>query len=108
MENFKGQALNYNIIVKREFIENKTGAGIEITSEVDKNEKYRKGIVVSVGTLCPKKPLFKIFGLAFPFFKKDTIVKNDEILYDKYKMSEVTIDGISYEIISYADLVMIM
>ena len=83
MGNFKGQALNYNIIVKREFIENKTNAGIEITSEVDKNEKYRKGIVVSVGTLCPKKPLFKFFGLAFPFFKKDTIIPGNEILYDK-------------------------
>lgn len=97
MSDFKGQALNYNIIVKREFIENKTGAGIEITSEVDKNEKYRKGIVVSVGTLCPKNT----DGTA-------TIEVGNEILYDKYKMSEVTIDGISYEIISYADLVMIM
>lgn len=97
MSDFKGQALNYNIIVKREFIENKTASGIEITSEVDKNEKYRKGIVVSVGTLCPKNA----DGTA-------TIEVGNEILYDKYKMSEVTIDGISYEIISYADLVMIM
>ena len=97
MENFKGKALNYNIIVKREFIENRTGAGIILDSEIDKNEKYRKGIVVSVGTLCPKNA----DGTA-------TIEIGNEILYDKYKMSEVTIDGISYEIISYADLVMIM
>ena len=97
MENFKGKALNYNIIVKREFIENRTGAGIILDSEIDKNEKYRKGIVVSVGTLCPKNA----DGTA-------TIEIGNEILYDKYKMSEVTLDGQSYEIISYADLVMIM
>jgi len=97
MSDFKGKALNYNIIVKREFIENKTGAGIEITSEIDKNEKYRKGIVVSVGNLCPKDTE----GNA-------TIKPGDEILYDKYKMSEVTLDGQSYEIISYADLVLIL
>ena len=108
MSEFKAQALNYNIIVKREFLENRTDAGIILDSEIDKNEKYRKGIVVSVGNLCPKKPLFKFFGMSFPFFKKDTIKPGDEILYDKYKMSEVTLDGISYEIISYADLVLIL
>ena len=97
MSDFKGKALNYNIIVKREFIENRTGAGIILDSEIDKNEKYRKGIVVAVGNLCPKNS----DGTA-------TIEVGNEILYDKYKMSEVTIDGISYEIISYADLVMIM
>jgi co-chaperonin GroES (HSP10) len=97
MENFKAQALNYNIIVKREFLENRTGAGIILDSEIDKNEKYRKGIVVSVGNLCPKDA----DGNA-------TIKPGDEILYDKYKMSEVTLDGQSYEIISYADLVLIL
>ncbi len=97
MKTFNGQALNYNIIVKREFLENKTEAGFEVTSEVDKNEKYRKGIVVSVGNLCPKKD----DGTA-------TIEPGAEVLYDKYKMSEVTLEGKSYEIISYADVIMIL
>jgi co-chaperonin GroES (HSP10) len=97
MNDFKAQALNYNIIVKREFLENRTGAGIILDSEIDKNEKYRKGTVVGVGNLCPNDAN-----------GNPTIKPGDEILYDKYKMSEVTLDGQSYEIISYADLVLIL
>lgn len=99
MENiskFKGQALNYNVFVKKVQIENVTEAGIHITSETDKNEKYRKGIVVSVGNSCPKtesgEPIVAI---------------GDEVLYDSYKSSELTIDGEAFEVIYFADLVCI-
>ena len=95
MEQFKGQALNYNVFVKRQQIQNLTQSGIDITSETDKNEKYRKGVIVSVGNLCPEKdgkPVIKI---------------GDEVLYDGYKSSELTIDGIPYEVVYFADLVCI-
>ena len=36
------KALNYVVIVKESHIENITASGIDITSESDKNEKYRK------------------------------------------------------------------
>ena len=97
VDKFNGVALNFVVVLKEVTNVNETETGLNIGSEVDKNEKYRKGIVVAVGNLCPKNS----DGTA-------TIEVGNEILYDKYKMSEVTIDGISYEIISYADLVMIM
>ena len=97
MENkFKGQALNYNVFVKRVQIRNITQAGVDITSETDKNEKYRKGIIVSFGNMCPKDEN-----------GESVIAIGDEVLYDGYKASELTIDGEQYEVIYFADLVCI-
>ncbi len=88
---FKGQALNYNVFLKRIEFENITGSGIDITSETDKNEKYRKGIVVSIGNLCPQ-----------------IVNIGQEVLYDSYKSSDVTIDGVTFESVLFADLVCIL
>ena len=67
------KALNYVVIVKQSQIENITSSGLDITSESDKNEKYRKGTIVSFGELCPK-----VDG-------EDTIKIGDEFLFDNYK-----------------------
>ena len=112
MENiskFKGQALNYNVFVKKVQIENVTEAGIHITSETDKNEKYRKGIVVSVGNMCPNKEVKTILRKFFSFLlpKEPIVAIGDEVLYDSYKSSELTIDGEAFEVIYFADLVCI-
>lgn len=88
---FKGQALNYNVFLKRVEFQNITESGVDITSETDKNEKYRKGIVVSIGNLCPQ-----------------IVNIGQEVLYDSYKSSDVTIDGVTFESVLFADLVCIL
>lgn len=87
------KALNYVVIVKESHIENITASGIDITSESDKNEKYRKGTIVSFGELCPKVD------------DKHTIEIGQEVLFDNYKASDLVIDGNHYKTFYYADLV---
>jgi len=69
---FKGKALNHNVIVKEKFVDNKTKHGIDLTGIVDANEKQKRGIVVSIGELCPYVNV-RIFGFRIPFWKKQTI-----------------------------------
>jgi co-chaperonin GroES (HSP10) len=87
------KALNYVVIVKESHIQNITASGLDITSESDKNEKYRKGTIVSFGELCPK-----VDG-------KHTIEVGQEVLFDNYKASDLIIDGNHYKTFYYADLV---
>lgn len=87
------KALNYVVIVEEEHIENITSSGIDITSESDKNEKYRKGKIVSFGELCPK-----VDG-------EHTIKIGQEVLFDNYKASDLQLNGKHYKTFYYADLV---
>lgn len=87
------KALNYVVIVKQSQIKNITSSGLDITSESDKNEKYRKGVIVSFGELCPK-----VDG-------EDTIKIGDEVLFDNYKSSDLILNGEHYKTFYYADLV---
>lgn len=91
VDKFNGVALNFVVVLKEITNVNETETGLNIGSEVDKNEKYRKAIVVSIGSECPK----------------DDVKVGDTIMYDKYKANELTIDAIQYKTIYYADLVMI-
>lgn len=91
VDKFNGIALNFVVVLKEVANINETETGLNIGSEVDKNEKYRKAIVVSIGSECPK----------------DDVKVGDTIMYDKYKANELTIDAIQYKTIYYADLVMI-
>jgi len=93
----KLQALNYNVFVTKEESQHIVEGNIDVTSEIDKNEKYRKGKIVSFGSLCPKKE-----------DGTNTIEIGQEVIYDRYKSSPVTIDGITYESIYYSDLVAIV
>lgn len=97
MSEFKGQALNYNVIVKNVVVENITKSGLTIQSEVDKNEKWRKGVIVSFGNLCPKKE-----------DGSDSIQIGQEVIYDKFKATDVTLDGVQYLTIYYSDLLSIL
>lgn len=97
MEVFKGQALNYTIIVEEEQIENITDSGLDITSESDKNEKYRQGKIVSFGNLCPKGR-----------DGNETIEIGQTVLFDNYKASDLILYGKNYKTFYYADLVAIV
>lgn len=91
VDKFNGVALNFVVVLREIANVNETDTGLNIGSEVDKNEKYRKAIVVSIGSECPK----------------DDVKVGDTIMYDKYKANDLTIDAIQYKTIYYADLVMI-
>lgn len=97
MENkFKGKALNLWVIVEEVFNENKTASGIDLSGVVDANEKQKRGKVVSIGEGCPK--------LSDGSF---TLKENDEVIFDKYKMTPFTHDGVAYILIDYRDIVIV-
>ena len=91
VESFKGKALNFVVVLKEIENVNETSSGLDISSSVDKNEKYRKGIVVSIGTECPK----------------DDVKLGDTVIYDKYKANPLTRDAVEYTTLFYSDLVLI-
>ena len=91
VELFKGRALNFVVVLKEIENVNETSSGLDISSSVDKNEKYRKGIVVSIGTECPK----------------DDVKLGDTVIYDKYKANPLTRDAVEYTTLFYSDLVLI-
>ncbi len=91
VESFKGKALNFVVVLKEIENVNETSSGLNISSSVDKNEKYRKGIVVSIGSECPK----------------DDVKLGDTVIYDKFKANPLTRGAIEYTTLMYADLVLI-
>lgn len=93
MENkFKGQALNLIIVVKELLVENKTTNGIDLSGIVDVNEKQKTGEIVSVGLECPKKSDGTY-----------TLQIGQNIVYDKYKTTKFTQDGVEYTMVDYRD-----
>lgn len=89
VESFKGRALNFVVVLKEIENVNETSSGLNISSSVDKNEKYRKAIVVSIGTECPK----------------DGVKLGDTVMYDKHKANPLTQNAVEYQTLFYADLV---
>lgn len=96
MSNFNGQAVNYNVVVEEMELKNISSSGIDLTSAEDKNQKFKRGIVQSVGLGCPKND------------EGEMVLKvGQEILYDGYKGSPVTLETKVYSIISFADIAII-
>ena len=94
---FKGQALNYNVFILPIEEKQLTDSGLDLTSNEDKNAKYKKGKVVSVGNLCPKND------------DGENIVNvGDTIMYDRYKASDLKQDFIIYHSVYFSDLIMII
>lgn len=90
---FKGQALNQNVVILEKETKNITESGLDLTSDVDQNEKYRSGEVVSVGTEIPKDK------------KGNAIIKvGDSVTYDRNKATDFSRDGIKYKVAYYSDL----
>lgn len=112
MENkFKGKALNLIVVVEEIFNENKTASGLDLSGIVDANEKQKKGRVVSVGEQCPTVNskfigMFKFINF-FLRKRKKTIQEGDEVIFDKFKMTNFTQDGIAYILIDYRDIVLV-
>lgn len=111
---FSGQALNYNVFVKTVERKNVTQGGIDITSETDKNEKYRQGIIVSFGNLCPKQKrktnfFTWILVLLRIISKEENVIHiGQEVIYDGYKASPLSVNGESFDSVYFADLVCIV
>ena len=91
VDSFSGRALNYVVVLKEIENVNETSSGLNISSSVDKNEKYRKGIVVSIGSECPK----------------DDVKLGDTVIYDKFKANPLTRGAVEYTTLFYSDLVLI-
>jgi co-chaperonin GroES (HSP10) len=89
---FPGRALNYNVVLRQIANKNVSENNLDLTNALDKNEKFKKGIVVSIGTECPK----------------GDIELGSEVMYDSYKASKVTLDTIEYEIVYFADLIHVL
>jgi co-chaperonin GroES (HSP10) len=104
---FPAQALNYNVILKEVETENITDGGLDISGISDKNEKFRKGYVLSVGESCPKRNV-EIFGIKIPFWKVQRLQICQEVIYDNYKSSDITIEGVLYKQVLYADLLLVL
>lgn len=89
---FKGRALNYNVVLREIPNENITEGGLDMTTALGKNEKYKKGIVISIGSACPE----------------GNVEVGNTVMYDQYKGSKVTLDTIEYEIIFFSDLIHVL
>ena len=88
---FKGKALNANVIIRQVSNENVSEGGLDMTMVVDKNENIKKGIVISVGAECPKGD--------------GEIKPGDTVMYNSYKDSDLTLEGIGYKMVFYGDLI---
>jgi co-chaperonin GroES (HSP10) len=94
MENkLKLKALNTSVIVEEVLLENKTDFGFDLSNVIDVNETQRKGIVRSIGELCPKIDA-----------ENYTLKEGDEVLFNKHKNTPITIDGVKYIMIEYRDM----
>jgi len=86
------QALNHIVIIQEVENKNETSFGFDKSGIVDKNEKYKKGQIISLGVDCPVDEIH-------------TIKEGDFVLYDSYKTSPLSIGGVEYKTLYYNDLV---
>lgn len=106
MENSqKFQAKNFNIVVTPKVLENKLSGGFDITGYVNANESQQSGTVVSVGERCPKRCL-KIFGIEISFLKVSAVKEGQVIVFKKHNATTMTIEGQSYLIVPYPDVIL--
>jgi len=93
---FPAQALNYNVILKEVEMKNVNDAGLDTSGIVDKNEKYKKGVILSIGSLIASE------------LPNSLIEVGKEVIYDTYKSSDITIEGVLYKQVLYADLLLVL
>jgi co-chaperonin GroES (HSP10) len=89
---FKGQARNSNVVVKLLKQENIVG-GLDLTSKEDKDQKFKRAVVLSLGDNCPKDESNEFL-----------IPIGSEILFDQHKGTPLTLEGENYEVIYFADI----
>ena len=86
------KALNYIVIIKEIENKNETSFGFDTSNLADKNEKYRRAIIVSLGPSCPKDD-------------ENPINVGDTVMYDHYKTSPLTLNGIEFKTLMWGDLI---
>ena len=98
MENkFKGQALNYWVIVEEVLNENKTKSGFDMSGYVDANEHQKKGRIVSIGEACPK------------LSNGEGVLKiGDEVIFNKLKTTDFTQNAVKYIMVMYSDIAIVL
>ncbi|HEY6143753.1 MAG TPA: hypothetical protein VIV55_10115 [Flavobacterium sp.] len=90
---FSGKCLGSNVIVIP--IENKqlSEGGVDLTFLIDKNQKWGKGIIVSIGENVP------LNKKGIPYLKE-----GDVVLFDKNKATDYVEDTVEYKAMYYNDI----
>ena len=86
----------HKVVILKEIIEPTIDpiSGMEISSDSDKNDKTKKGQVVSLGEDVPKDE------------KGNCVLAiGDFVLYNKHQASNLTDLGIKYKMMNYEDLI---
>jgi len=90
------KVFNNNVLLKNIEESNINQAtNLDLSSETDKNEKFKKAEIIDFGENIPldksgKSPIIKV---------------GEIILYDRNKASNLTLEGIAYKIVQYGDLI---
>ena len=86
------RAVSYYIIVENIKLEKKKIAGLEISDDIDSDNRYLKGKIVSKGDLCPP----------------DNVIKKDDIVYyDKHAGHGIQYKDKLYFVIRASDIVLV-
>jgi co-chaperonin GroES (HSP10) len=91
---FKGKCLGSNVIVLPQENKQLSEAGLDFTTVQDKNQKWGKGAVISVGENVPMDKE------GSPCLKEGDIV-----IFDRNKSTAYIEDNIEYQAMYYTDLV---
>jgi co-chaperonin GroES (HSP10) len=93
MSKWQGKCIGSNVVV--EPIENIqiSKGGIDLTNAIDKNQRYGKGIVISIGENAPKDENGQSYVKA-----------GDTILYDRNKATPYSEDAVEYVALYYESI----
>ena len=84
------RAVSYYIIVENIKLEKKTIAGLEISDNIDSDNRYLKGKIISKGDAIP-----------------DVLKENDIIYYDRHAGHGITHKDKLYQVITVKDVVIV-
>jgi co-chaperonin GroES (HSP10) len=86
------RAVSLYIVVKKIKSEPKMIGGLEISNNIDSDNRYLRGKIVSKGDLCPPD---------------DVIKKDDIVYYDKHAGHEITYNKEQYYVMTIKDIVLV-
>lgn len=84
------RAVNFYVLVQQHKIESKTVGGLEITDNLDSDNRYLKATVISVGSQV-----------------KDLIEEKEVVYYDRHAGNSVDYKGEKYQVIKIGDIVLV-